>query len=121
LLSWLAPFARKMRNMCNRLIWRRAHEGTMANRARALAFYRDHIERVKASVPADRLLIYSVDQGWEPLCRFLGLPVPATPFPNVNDRAAIKKIIANISRGAYAIIAIAVLLAAAIVYGLMGR
>ena len=118
LLSWLVPFPRKMRNMCNKLIWQRAHQGTMADRRQALAFYCNHIEQVKASVPAERLLIYSVDQGWEPLCRFLGLPVPATPFPNVNDRAAIKKIIANISRGAYALIAIGVLLVAAIVFGL---
>ena len=118
LLSWVAPFPRKMRNMCNKLIWEHAHRGTMADRAKALAFYRDHIERVKASVPPEQLLIYSVDQGWEPLCRFLGVPVPAAPFPNVNDRAAIKKIIAGITRGAYAVIALAVVLLAAIIYGL---
>jgi hypothetical protein len=118
LLAWFTPFARKMRNMCNKLIWQRAHQGTMAERARALAFYAEHVERVKASVPAEKLLIYSVDQGWEPLCRFLGVPVPAAPFPNINDRAAIKKIIANITRGAYAIIALGVILLAALIYGL---
>lgn len=118
LLSWVAPFPRKMRNMCNKLIWDRAHRGTMAERGKALAFYRDHIERVKASVPPERLLVYSVDQGWEPLCRFLGVPVPAAPFPNVNDRAAIKKIIAGITRGAYAVIALAVVLLASIIFGL---
>ncbi len=118
LLSWFAPFARKMRNMCNKLIWQRAHRGTMAERSRALAFYADHIEQVKQAVPAERLLIYSVDQGWEPLCRFLGLPIPDTPFPNVNDRSQIKKVIATISRGAYLIIAIGVVLAGAAIYGL---
>ncbi|WP_119084657.1 sulfotransferase family protein [Altererythrobacter sp. B11] len=35
--------------------------------------------------PADRLLIYEVKQGWEPLCEFLGVPVPAEPFPRVNS------------------------------------
>jgi hypothetical protein len=119
LLSWVTPFAHKMRNMCNKLIWQRAHQGTMVDRARSLAFYRDHVERVKASVPAEKLLIYSVDQGWEPLCRFLGLPVPATPFPNVNDRAALKKVIANITRGAYALITLAAILLAALIFGLM--
>ncbi len=118
LLSWIAPFPRKMRNMCNRLIWDHAHQGTMADRAEALAFYGEHIERVKAMVPAEKLLIYSVDQGWEPLCRFLDVPVPAAPFPNVNDRAAIKKIIAGITRGAYLVIAVGVILLAAIIYGL---
>jgi hypothetical protein len=38
-----------------------------------------------ASVPAERLLVWSVSDGWEPLCRFLELPVPETPFPRVND------------------------------------
>ena len=69
-------------------------------------------------MPPEKLLIYSVDQGWEPLCRFLGMPVPAAPFPNTNDRAAIKKIIANISRGAYAVIALGALLLATIIFGL---
>ena len=50
---------------------------------------------VKA-VPAEKLLVFTVDQGWEPLCRFLGLPVPATPFPNVNDRAEIKKVMTRL-------------------------
>lgn len=42
-------------------------------------------EQVKADVPADRLLVWSPADGWEPLCRFLGLPVPEAPFPRVND------------------------------------
>jgi hypothetical protein len=43
------------------------------------------VEEVKANVPADRLLVWDVTQGWEPLCEFLELPVPDDPFPNVND------------------------------------
>ncbi|MCB0106476.1 MAG: hypothetical protein KDE53_11220, partial [Caldilineaceae bacterium] len=27
----------------------------------------------------------------EPLCQFLGVPVPDTPFPHVNDSQAMKK------------------------------
>jgi Sulfotransferase domain len=42
-------------------------------------------EEVEATVPADRLLVWSAADGWEPLCRFLGLPVPHTPFPHLND------------------------------------
>ena len=40
---------------------------------------------VRAAVPRSRLLVYSVDQGWSPLCKFLGVPVPSTPFPKRND------------------------------------
>jgi hypothetical protein len=40
---------------------------------------------VQETVPADRLLVWPVSDGWEPLCRFLELPVPDTPFPHLND------------------------------------
>ena len=42
-------------------------------------------EEVRETVPADRLLVWSVSDGWEPLCEFLELPVPDTPFPHLND------------------------------------
>jgi hypothetical protein len=45
-----------------------------------------HSDAVKAAIPADRLLDYQVKEGWEPLCRFLGVAVPAEPFPRTNDR-----------------------------------
>jgi len=44
-----------------------------------------YCEEVKAYVPADRLLVWSASDGWEPLCEFLGVEVPDTPFPRVND------------------------------------
>jgi len=45
-----------------------------------------HTEEVKRTVPAERLLVWSVAEGWEPLCEFLELPVPNEPFPHINDR-----------------------------------
>jgi len=36
------------------------------------------------NAPKDKLLIYSVKDGWEPLCKFLGKPVPSWPFPHKN-------------------------------------
>lgn len=45
-----------------------------------------HTEAVKATIPAKNLLVYEVKQGWEPLCKFLGLPIPATEFPKTNGR-----------------------------------
>jgi hypothetical protein len=46
-----------------------------------------HSEAVKAAIPADRLLVFQVKDGWGPLCAFLGVAVPAEPFPRTNDRA----------------------------------
>lgn len=45
-----------------------------------------HNEEVQRRIPAERLLVFDVAQGWEPLCAFLGVPVPDQPFPRVNDR-----------------------------------
>lgn len=46
-----------------------------------------HNEQVKRIVPAERLLVWEVSDGWEPLCDFLGVAVPAEPLPHANDRA----------------------------------
>jgi hypothetical protein len=42
-------------------------------------------EEVQETVPADRLLVWSVQEGWGPLCEFLDVPVPDTPFPHLNE------------------------------------
>ena len=46
--------------------------------------YRQHNERVQAVIPAEKLLVFNVKQGWKPLCKFLGCDVPSTPFPRAN-------------------------------------
>lgn len=42
------------------------------------------------TVPADRLLIFNVKEGWEPLCKFLNIPTPEGPFPHINDRVTVE-------------------------------
>jgi len=51
------------------------------------AAFEAHISAVKATIPGSQLLVYQVKEGWEPLCAFLGLPVPDAPFPRTNDRS----------------------------------
>ncbi|XP_031563759.1 uncharacterized protein LOC116299268 [Actinia tenebrosa] len=51
--------------------------------------YRWHNDRVKSVVPADKLLVYSVKQGWEPLCEFTGKKIPDQPFPHLNIKGEI--------------------------------
>ena len=104
LLAAVSPFARALGDMTHHLVWQRAHRGTMANRQAAIAHYLRHIEEVKAAVPPERLLVYSVDQGWGPLCAFLNLPAPESPFPHVNDRTEIKATIGLINLAAFGII-----------------
>ena len=51
------------------------------------AAYERHNAEVRRSAPRDRLLEWRAADGWGPLCRALGLPVPAQPFPRVNRRS----------------------------------
>jgi hypothetical protein len=53
--------------------------------AGAMERYNDEVRRC---VPADRLLVWSPGDGWEPLCDFLEVPVPSVPVPWVNDSSA---------------------------------
>ncbi|OBS20443.1 hypothetical protein FPOA_06812 [Fusarium poae] len=52
--------------------------------------YIGHNKYIRENVPADQLLDFQLSQGWEPLCRFLGKPIPDVPFPHANDSAAYK-------------------------------
>ncbi len=44
-------------------------------------------QEVQDAVPAERLLVWSPGDGWEPICEFLEVPVPEADFPRVNDSA----------------------------------
>ncbi len=74
----------RMRRMSRDLIVNRVFGGNLTDREHALAAYRRNIEAVTAGLPKERLLVFDVAEGWEPLCAFLELPVPDDPFPSTN-------------------------------------
>ena len=88
--EWSTP---KLLGMIEKLIWQRTLRNTMSEKSAALQQYQAHIDEVIAAVPAEKLLVFSVDQGWQPLCDFLGVAVPDQDFPRVNDTAQIKRMI----------------------------
>ena len=51
--------------------------------------YIDHYAHVRAVVPKDNLLEFRSKDGWEPLCKFLGKPVPEGSYPHINDAKAV--------------------------------
>jgi hypothetical protein len=59
----------------------------MNDRAFMIDYFHRHNAAVKQAIPPERLLVYEVGQGWEPICTFLGVPVPDAPFPSENARA----------------------------------
>lgn len=54
-------------------------------------YFTRHNAMVQRSIPADRLLVYQAAQGWEPLCRFLGVSVPEKAFPRANTSEDFKR------------------------------
>ena len=71
--------------MAHAVVWDGTFKGRFADRDFAIEVYERHNEAVRREVPADRLLEFEVKQGWAPLCDFLGVPVPETGFPRLND------------------------------------
>ncbi|KAJ5672165.1 hypothetical protein N7507_001292 [Penicillium longicatenatum] len=47
--------------------------------------FEDHYKKIQAMVPPENLLLYHVQEGWGPLCKFLDVPIPEQPMFNVND------------------------------------
>lgn len=80
-------------HMTHTVIWQGTFHGQFANRAYAIEIFKRHNDDVVRTVPADRLLVFDVRQGWEPLCHFLDQPVPNEPFPRLNDKQFFKRLI----------------------------
>lgn len=62
------------------------------DREAAKAAYDAHNERVRATIPPERLLEWHPGDGWDPICAALGLPVPGEPFPHVNTTADFRQL-----------------------------
>lgn len=82
-----------------KLLWQGVFDGRFEDRDHATAVYRRHTEEVVTGLDAERLLVFEVADGWEPLCRFLGVPVPDEPFPHANDAVWIRRRLAVVRYG----------------------
>ena len=60
--------------------------GAAKTKDELIANFLAHEAEVKAAIPADRLLVHSAKDGWEPLCAFLGVPVPDGDYPRTNSK-----------------------------------
>jgi hypothetical protein len=63
--------------------------GPPIDRKVAIAAFERHNQAVIDYVPRERLLVFDVREGWEPLCDFLECPVPEVPFPRLNEGEAL--------------------------------
>lgn len=81
------PGAEEFFAMIHETITVRTLGGEVGDDDHLIACYERHNQQVIDTVPSDRLLVFDVREGWEPLSGFLGCAVPDEAFPNVNDRA----------------------------------
>jgi hypothetical protein len=72
-------------------IWDGSFDGRFDDREYAIKKFEQHIADVKMTADPERLLVFDVAEGWEPLCEFLGVPVPDHPFPRLNDTARMNR------------------------------
>jgi hypothetical protein len=99
----LVPITEQGLEMTDRLIWDGIFDGRFTDREYAIDVFTRHIDAVVAACPRDRLLVFDVAEGWEPLCAFLDVPVPAHPFPHLNDARVIQRRVAALRRGTRAV------------------
>lgn len=79
------PTIARLRRMSHAIIAEGSLRGAYDSAERAVAAFEAHVAAVRSEVPASRLLVLDVAEGWEPLCRFLDVPVPPVPFPRTNS------------------------------------
>ena len=86
----LQPFVMKMHaamgtlEMCNKIGW--GDDPCLRDKDYMLARFKRHNDDVLNTVPRDKLLVFEAKHGWAPLCEFLSVPVPTTPYPHANSR-----------------------------------
>lgn len=110
LIGLLRPGMRAITRLTTEIIWGETFDGRFEERDHAIGVFERHNEEVRRRVPPEKLLVYEVKEGWEPLCEFLGVGVPDRPFPSLNDAAVMRRRVRSvraIALAPYALLAVA--------------
>lgn len=75
-----APFQEMFRKVISDLF-----DGQIRDHDRTIDVFKAHNAAVRERISPERLLVYEVTQGWEPLCEFLDVDVPEETMPKVNS------------------------------------
>ena len=81
--------------MVQKTIWD-VMENRMQDRDHMVDFFTERTSEIVNSISPDRLLVYQVSEGWEPLCNFLNVPIPDMDFPRINSRDETKEMLSNL-------------------------
>jgi len=92
-IRFIFPRSDKVLRMIEKTIWQGEFSGRFEDKDFAIKVFNEHIKSVKEAFPVERILIHSPKDGWQPLCDFLGVEIPDTPYPWENDSSRIKQAI----------------------------
>jgi len=87
IVSWPSPMAYIFGLLAKPRMKKFLGVDAIARKEAAIEAFNDWNEKVQSMIPEKKLLIFQPHMGWDPLCKFLDVPVPDQPFPNSNDRA----------------------------------
>jgi hypothetical protein len=73
------------KEMVQELIIRDFSGGDLTDKEATIAAYERHNDYVRKHADPKRLLEWQATDGWEPICKALGVPVPDEPFPHTNS------------------------------------
>lgn len=82
---------KRFREMVRKIIREDTFDNQFDDKAHALRVFTEHIETVRRTIAPERLLVFQACDGWEPLCRFLGVPIPDAPYPHANSTEEFKE------------------------------
>lgn len=83
----LPPHVQDILRIWNQMVGEKVFGGNLQDKAAGIAAFHRQTNAVQNAIPPERLLIFDVAEGWQPLCDFLGVSPPSEPFPHHNLRA----------------------------------
>ena len=86
--------------MARRIVLEDTFDNRFEDKAHAIEVLNRYNQTVREAINPARLLVFDVKEGWEPLCRFLGVAQPDEPFPRLNDTATIQSMMKQTQEGA---------------------
>jgi hypothetical protein len=84
---------RLQNEMARKAILGDTFDNRFEDKAHVLEVFKRHNQEVRDTIDPRRLLVFDVREGWEPLCRFLEVPIPDDAFPRLNDTASTQAMI----------------------------
>src|SRR5260370_31025436 len=91
---------RKQMAMSRKIVLEDTFGGRFEDKTHAIEVFNRYNQAVRETIDPARLLVFDVKEGWEPLCRFLGVPRPDEPFPRLNDTATMQALMKQVQEEA---------------------